>query len=119
MVSFYSYLRVPHDCVRVCTGPVCDCFGARDLLARAQERMEDGVPVIEVPCLGHCDLAPVGTRGDTMRPGLMDAPVTHEANDGPSTGLAQADETLLSCGLSNAYEGVIGQRFTSPTNRYA
>jgi formate dehydrogenase beta subunit len=94
VVSFYSYLVVPHDCIRVCTGPVCDCFGARDLLAQAQERAEAGIPVIEVPCLGHCDLAPVGTRGDTVLPGLMDAPVTHCANDGPSTGLAQADETL-------------------------
>ena len=94
VVSFYSYLQVPHNCVRVCTGPVCDCFGAKDLLARARERTEDGVPVIEVPCLGHCDLAPVGTHGDTIQPGLMDAPVTHAANDGPSTGLAQADETL-------------------------
>jgi formate dehydrogenase beta subunit len=94
VVSFYSYLRLPHDCVRVCTGPVCDCFGARDQLTRAQERAEGGVPVVEVPCLGHCDLAPVGTRGDTILPGLVEVPVTHGANDGPSTGLAQADETL-------------------------
>ena len=65
VVSFYSYLQLPHDCVRVCTGPVCDCFGARDLLAQAKERAENGVPVVEVPCLGHCDIAPVGTRGDT------------------------------------------------------
>ena len=42
VVSFYSYLQLPHDCVRVCTGPVCDCFGARDLLAQAQERAETG-----------------------------------------------------------------------------
>ena len=94
VVSFYSYLQVPHDCVRVCTGPVCDCFGARDLLAKAQEQAKDGVPVLEVPCLGHCDLAPVGTRGDTVLPGMSEADVTHAANDGPSTGLAQADETL-------------------------
>ena len=94
VVSFYSYLHVPHDCVRVCTGPVCDCLGARDLLARAREREEDGVPVMEVPCLGHCDIAPVGTRGDTILPGLTDAEVGHSANDGPSTGLEHADETL-------------------------
>ena len=49
---------------------------------------------VEVPCLGHCDLAPVGTRGDTILPGLVEGAVTHAANDGPSTGLAQADETL-------------------------
>jgi formate dehydrogenase len=94
VVSFYSYLQLPHDCVRVCTGPVCDCFGARDLLARAQERADPGVPVIEVPCLGHCDLAPVATRGDTILPGITDSAVTRAANDGPSTGLGQADETL-------------------------
>ena len=28
VVSFYSFLRVPMDVVRVCTGPVCDCVGA-------------------------------------------------------------------------------------------
>jgi formate dehydrogenase len=94
VVSFYSYLQLPHDCVRVCTGPVCDCFGARDLLARAEERVENGVPVVEVPCLGHCDIAPVGTRGDTVLPGMTASEVTHAANDGPSTGLSQADEAL-------------------------
>jgi formate dehydrogenase len=93
VVSFYSYLQLPHDCVRVCTGPVCDCFGARDLLARAQQRA-DGIPVLEVPCLGHCDLAPAGTRGDTILPGMTDSAVSYAANDGPSTGLGQADETL-------------------------
>jgi NADH:ubiquinone oxidoreductase subunit F (NADH-binding)/NADH:ubiquinone oxidoreductase subunit E len=94
VVSFYSYLGLPYDCIRVCTGPVCDCLGARELLARAQEQAEPGVPVLEVPCLGHCDVAPVGTRGDTMLPGLTESPVTHNANDGPSTGLAERDETL-------------------------
>jgi NADH:ubiquinone oxidoreductase subunit E len=34
VVSFYSFLQVPTDAVRVCDGPVCDCLGARDLLAR-------------------------------------------------------------------------------------
>src|SRR6187551_3216809 len=34
VVSFYSFLQVPVDAVRVCTGPVCDCYGARELLAR-------------------------------------------------------------------------------------
>ena len=29
VASFYSYLRLPVDVVRVCTGPVCDCAGAR------------------------------------------------------------------------------------------
>jgi formate dehydrogenase len=94
VVSFYSYLTVPHDCVRVCTGPVCDCLGARELLAQAEDRAQPGVPVLEVPCLGHCDLAPVGMRGDTILPGLEAAPLTHSANDGPSTGLYEADASL-------------------------
>jgi formate dehydrogenase len=82
VVSFYSFLQVPTDAQRVCTGPVCDCFGARELLARTPG-------AIEVACLGHCDLAPVMTRGDEIVPS-----VTHSTNDGPAIGLAQRDETL-------------------------
>ena len=37
---------------------------------------------IEVACLGHCDLAPVLTRGDEIVPA-----VTHATNDGPALGL--------------------------------
>ena len=66
VVSFYSFLQVPVDAVRVCTGPVCDCAGSRELLT-------DGA--IEVPCLGHCDLAPVVLDGDAVRGG-----VSHSTN---------------------------------------
>jgi NADH:ubiquinone oxidoreductase subunit F (NADH-binding)/NADH:ubiquinone oxidoreductase subunit E len=66
VVSFYSFLQVPVDAVRVCTGPVCDCAGARGLLG-------DGA--VEVACLGHCDLAPVVLDGDEVRGG-----VTHSTN---------------------------------------
>jgi formate dehydrogenase beta subunit len=89
VVSFYSFLRVPIDSILVCTGPVCDCMGAREALARAEEHAPAGVPVLEVPCLGHCDLAPVLMRGDEVVP-----EVVYRTNDGPSTGLAQRDETL-------------------------
>jgi formate dehydrogenase beta subunit len=82
VVSFYSFLQVPVDTPRVCTGPVCDCYGARDLLARTPG-------AIEVACLGHCDLAPVLTRGDEIVPA-----VTHATNDGPALRLAQRDDTL-------------------------
>ena len=82
VASFYSFLPVPVDAVRVCTGPVCDCYGARDLLAR-----EPGA--VEVPCLGHCDLAPVLLRGDAVEPA-----VRHSTNDGPSLGLAGGDEPV-------------------------
>src|ERR687897_2986780 len=66
VVSFYSFLQVPVDAVRVCTGPICDCTGSRALLT-------DGA--IEVACLGHCDLAPVVLDGDDVRGG-----VTHSTN---------------------------------------
>ena len=82
VVSFYSFLQVPTDAVRVCTGPVCDCFGARELLARTEG-------AIEVACLGHCDLAPAMTRGDEIVP-----TVTHATNDGPAVSLGAGDETL-------------------------
>jgi len=82
VVSFYSFLQVPMDAVRVCTGPVCDCFGARELLERTPG-------AIEVACLGHCDLAPAMTRGDEIVPS-----VTHSTNNGPSVALGDADATL-------------------------
>ena len=99
VVSFYSFLRLPLDSLRVCTGPVCACLGGHELLAVAQELAPDGVPVVEVACLGHCEHAPVGTRGDTILPGLSravlegaaPAPVTHFTNDGPSLGLSSPD----------------------------
>jgi formate dehydrogenase beta subunit len=83
--SFYSFLDVPVDAVRVCTGPVCDCKGARERLGSA---------VVEVPCLGHCDLAPVATRGDTILPFGRDEPVTWRTNEGVSLELHRPDETL-------------------------
>jgi NADH:ubiquinone oxidoreductase subunit F (NADH-binding)/NADH:ubiquinone oxidoreductase subunit E len=82
VVTFYSFLQVSTDTVRVCTGPVCDCFGARELLERSPG-------AIEVACLGHCDLAPVLTRGDEIVPSAK-----HATNDGPVLELARADATL-------------------------
>jgi len=82
VVSFYSFLQVPVDVARVCTGPVCDCFGAQELLAATPG-------AIEVACLGHCDLAPAMTRGDEIVP-----EVTHSTNDGPAIGLGAGDVTL-------------------------
>ena len=82
VTSFYSFLQVPADATRVCTGPVCDCYGARDLLA-------SNPGAIEVACLGHCDLAPVLTHGDEIVP-----EVTHATNDGPAIGLGRRDDTL-------------------------
>jgi formate dehydrogenase beta subunit len=88
VVSFYGFLTVPTSAVRVCVGPVCDCLGAKELLAREQEHA-NGLAVLGVECLGHCDLAPVLMRGDDVEP-----EVVHRANDGPSLELGQGDETL-------------------------
>src|SRR3954454_2508651 len=63
VTSFYSFLQVPADAARVCTGPVCDCMGAS--AARA----------LTVACVGHCDLAPVRMQGDEIVGG-----VTHRTN---------------------------------------
>jgi formate dehydrogenase beta subunit len=98
VVSFYSFLRVPMNAVRVCIGPVCDCLGAHDVLAREQETA-NGVPVLGVECLGHCDLAPVLLRGDHVEP-----EVAYSANDGPSTGLGQADATLADYEARGGFE---------------
>src|SRR5215204_5423872 len=38
VISFYSFLRVPGDAVRVCIGPVCDCFGAKEFLDNEREQ---------------------------------------------------------------------------------
>jgi formate dehydrogenase beta subunit len=89
VVSFYSFLQVAPTAVRVCTGPVCDCLGARELLAREQEHATAVAPALAVPCLGHCDLAPMLMHGDDVEP-----PLVHRTNAGPSLGLDQADETL-------------------------
>ncbi len=64
VVSFYSFLQHPVDVVRVCTGPICDCAGAKA-----------GPGELAVACLGHCDLAPVVMDGDDVRGG-----VTHRTN---------------------------------------
>jgi formate dehydrogenase beta subunit len=64
VVSFYSFLQVPMDARRVCTGPVCDCLGAR---------VREGE--LAVACLGHCDLGPVRLAGDEVVGG-----VTHRTN---------------------------------------
>jgi formate dehydrogenase len=87
VTSFYSFLQVPADAVRVCTGPVCDCRGARSLLEREREQAPRGRTVIEVACLGHCDLAPVLTRGDVVEPAVV-----HRAGGGSSIPLLEPNE---------------------------
>jgi formate dehydrogenase len=87
VVSFYSFLQMPTSVYRVCTGPICDAMGGRELL----EGLEGAV---EVPCLGHCDLAPVATNGDAILPHGEDEPVTHATNRGPVLDLGEPDQSL-------------------------
>jgi formate dehydrogenase beta subunit len=94
VASAYAYLGAPADVVRVCTGPVCDCLGAHDVLARAREHGE----AIEAACLGHCDRAPFAQRGDEPL-----VPVEHACGDGPSIGLGRLDATLADYGT---FEGL-------------
>jgi len=89
VASFYSFLGVPTDAVRVCVGPVCDCLGAKGFLKFEKERIAHGPPVVAVECLGHCDLAPVLMRGDAVEPELR-----YRTNEAASTGLQALDETL-------------------------
>ena len=89
VASFYSFLAVPTDAVRVCVGPVCDCLGAKGFLKFEKERIAHGPPVVPVECLGHCDLAPVLMRGDRVEPELR-----YRTNEAASTGLQGLDETL-------------------------
>ncbi|MDQ3856994.1 MAG: NAD(P)H-dependent oxidoreductase subunit E [Actinomycetota bacterium] len=89
VVSFYSFLRVATRAVRVCIGPVCDCLGAREFLAREQEHASPDAPVVPVECLGHCDLAPVLMRSDVVEP-----PLVHRTNEGSVLGLHEPDEGL-------------------------
>jgi formate dehydrogenase len=49
--------------------------------------MEANPGAVEVPCLGHCDLAPVLMRGDEVVPA-----VTHSTNHGASIDLLAPDE---------------------------
>ena len=83
VVSFYSFLQVPD-------GRGTRLHRARLRLLRRARAPRRGQPgAIEVACLGHCDLAPVLTRGDEIVPR-----VTHSTNDGPAVGLGTGDETL-------------------------
>ena len=53
------------DAVRVCTGPSATASARATARARAGARARRR-PVLAVPCLGHCDLAPVLMRGDDV-----------------------------------------------------
>jgi formate dehydrogenase len=79
VVSFYSYLQLPVGTPRVCTGPICDCFGARELLAATPG-------AVETPCLGRCEHAPAALDASPRA-------WPHRTNAG-TLGLDEPDATL-------------------------
>jgi len=58
---FYTLLARPDAGVRVCQGPTCQMFGAKEWLAELQEA---GVKHEAVSCLGQCDRAPTALVPD-------------------------------------------------------
>jgi formate dehydrogenase len=49
----------PRLTVRVCDGLSCELAGARDLLVQLPQILAADVRVVEVPCVGRCEQAPV------------------------------------------------------------
>jgi len=49
--------------VRVCDSVSCEMAGARDLIARLEDALGEGVRVQPVPCVGRCAHAPVAVVG--------------------------------------------------------
>ncbi|MBP6814649.1 MAG: NAD(P)H-dependent oxidoreductase subunit E [Burkholderiaceae bacterium] len=71
VASFYHHFDVladgetppPSLTVRVCESLSCTMNGAGPLLASLREQLGDAVRVQPVPCVGHCDGAPVAVVG--------------------------------------------------------
>ncbi len=62
-VSFYSYLTLGRKLIRPCTGLSCVLRGGDKLLATLQQEHADDWSVLEVPCLGRCEMAPIALVG--------------------------------------------------------
>lgn len=54
-----GYDAPPRLTVRVCNGLSCELAGARDLVARLPALLGGDVRVLEAPCVGRCEQAPV------------------------------------------------------------
>ena len=67
-VSFYSYLTFGRKLIRSCTGLSCVLGGGDRLLAALQQEHAAGWSVLEVPCLGRCEMAPIALVGSEVVP---------------------------------------------------
>jgi formate dehydrogenase len=69
VVSFYSYLTHGRALVRPCTSLSCHLKGGSALLKELQTGPRDADwTVMEVPCLGRCEMAPVALVGAEVLP---------------------------------------------------
>ena len=73
VASFYDHFDVVREgdpipaplTVRVCNSVTCMCLGADQLLAELKSSIDpEEVRVVEAPCMGGCDVAPVLRVGD-------------------------------------------------------
>jgi formate dehydrogenase len=67
VATFYHHFEIIHDgeqapkfTVRVCNGLSCDMAGATSLLGKLRASLgTDNIKVVEAPCMGRCEQAPV------------------------------------------------------------
>ena len=71
VATFYHHFDVvregeavpPPLTVRVCSSLSCELAGAKDLIDVLRSALGEGVRVVEAPCVGRCDTAPVAVVG--------------------------------------------------------
>lgn len=71
VATFYHHFDVIKDddtpppalTVRVCDSITCEMFGANKLISELEQKLEPGVRVQRVPCVGRCAGAPVAVVG--------------------------------------------------------
>ncbi len=71
VATFYAHFDVvkegdappPAVTVRVCDGLTCEMMGAQKLLTELGGALGKDVRVVRAPCMGRCDVAPVGEAG--------------------------------------------------------
>ena len=90
VATFYHHFDVvkegqpapPALTVRVCAGLSCEMAGARDLLAKLPALLGRAVRVLEAPCVGRCEQAPVAVVGHRALPQASAEAVLARVNAG-------------------------------------
>jgi formate dehydrogenase len=90
VVSFYSYLTHGRALIRPCTGLSCHLRGGTELLRELEQAPRDAAwTLMEVPCLGRCEMAPVALVGAEVVPAASPGACREAAargGDGPTGG---------------------------------